>query len=470
MEQDNTLQQDRSKRFLKAIGLYAIGNLGSRILTFLMVPLYTYFVNPEELGYYDVWLSLIIAFIPIITLQLKDGAFRFLLGNEDKIEQKSVISIVCKELIVATIIVVAVSFLIYYLYKPAYFIEIVLLLLVMSYYEVVAQVARAVGGVSVFTISNLICSFGIGAFSVLFLLLKYGLIGIFFANIMARVLSLIYIAIKIKFWKCLFFRGEDKLLIKNIFKYALPLFPGALCWCIMDCCGRVFVERFCGLEVSGIFAVSIRFSSIIYTISIIFIQAWQETALLNYRTKDKDQFFSNIFNVFIYYVSLTIVLLNFTLKLNYGWIVDSEYKESINYIFPLTIGVGFCVLSHFLDLGYQCAKETKKALPSLIYAVVLNVVFNVMFINRMGIWSPIIANVLSFMLMGVYRIFDVKQYFKLSMSKNSLVLLFVVAISVLMFYKIDMPIFDLIYVLLLITIYIIMMPNALKNKLKSFFR
>ena len=83
MEQDNIIHQNRSKKFIKAIGLYAIGNLGSKLITFLMVPLYTYFVNPADYGLYDLSLTLIFFAIPFMTLQLRDGAFRFLVDNID---------------------------------------------------------------------------------------------------------------------------------------------------------------------------------------------------------------------------------------------------------------------------------------------------------------------------------------------------------------------------------------------------
>lgn len=470
MEQDNTIQQNRSKRFLKAIGLYAIGNLGSKLITFLMVPLYTYFVNPADMGLYDLSLTLIIAFIPILTLQLRDGAFRFLIDNNNVQDRENVVSFVYKELILSTVLVVGIAILAYYMYAPQYLIEIFFLLLVMAYFEVMAQVARAIGGASVFMNSSLICSLGIGLFSGVFVFLfDWGVRGIFVANAMARVVALLYIVIKIRIGRYINIKNSNSILRKKILNYVLPLLPGAVCWCLLDCCGRIFIERNLGLETSGLFAVSVRFSSIIYTFSIIFIQAWQETALVNYQAKDRDRFFSEIFNAFIYYVSIIIVMLNFVLKLNYDWLVDADYRESLVYIFPLTISVGFCAFSHFLDLGYQCSKETKRALLSLVCAVVVNIAFNAMFIDMLKIWSPIIANILSFITMSIYRFYDVKRYFHLSLSKSTLFVSFIVIVSLWLFYLIQNPFMDMIYILLLVFIYVIMLPEVLKNQLKRKF-
>ena len=77
---DNNITTNRGSKFLKDIGIYAIGNIGSKIITFMMVPLYTYFVHDtSDFGYYDVCLTVCFLRMPFVNLQLRDGAFRVLL-------------------------------------------------------------------------------------------------------------------------------------------------------------------------------------------------------------------------------------------------------------------------------------------------------------------------------------------------------------------------------------------------------
>ena len=49
---------NRSTKFINDIFIYAIGNLGSKLITFLLVPLYTYYISPDDFGYYDIVLTL----------------------------------------------------------------------------------------------------------------------------------------------------------------------------------------------------------------------------------------------------------------------------------------------------------------------------------------------------------------------------------------------------------------------------
>ena len=49
---NNNTRGNRGSKFLKDVGVYAIGNIGSKLITFLMVPLYTYFVHDtSDFGY-----------------------------------------------------------------------------------------------------------------------------------------------------------------------------------------------------------------------------------------------------------------------------------------------------------------------------------------------------------------------------------------------------------------------------------
>ena len=92
--------QNRIDKFLKDIGIYAIGNLGSKLITFMLVPLYTHYItNTDEFGYYDICLTVIFLFIPFVTLQLRDGAFRFLLDCNTKRDKAQIVSFVYRTLI-----------------------------------------------------------------------------------------------------------------------------------------------------------------------------------------------------------------------------------------------------------------------------------------------------------------------------------------------------------------------------------
>ena len=100
---------ERSRKFIKDIFIYAIGNLGSKLITFLLVPLYTYFIAPDDFGYYDIALNISFLGIGVLSFQLRDGVFRFLLDNEDDRIRKDIISFTCRFLLRSTLVAFAIG-------------------------------------------------------------------------------------------------------------------------------------------------------------------------------------------------------------------------------------------------------------------------------------------------------------------------------------------------------------------------
>ncbi len=100
---------NRSTKFINDIFIYAIGNLGSKLITFLLVPLYTYYISPDDFGYYDIVLTLTFLAMGFITFQLRDGTFRFLLDNEDEYTRKGVVSFSYKLMAQSSLVVLLVG-------------------------------------------------------------------------------------------------------------------------------------------------------------------------------------------------------------------------------------------------------------------------------------------------------------------------------------------------------------------------
>ena len=71
-----------NKELIKGIGVYAIGTFGTKILSFLIVPLYTYYIATDDMGVYDILTSTISLLTPIITMQISDAAYRWIIRDD----------------------------------------------------------------------------------------------------------------------------------------------------------------------------------------------------------------------------------------------------------------------------------------------------------------------------------------------------------------------------------------------------
>lgn len=461
---------NRGSKFLKDIGIYAIGNIGSKLITFMMVPLYTYFVHEtSDFGYYDVCLQICLLLIPFFTLQLRDGAFRFLLDCNEDVQRRRIVSFVARTLASSLTLSLLIALVIALCYPVQYLGYIVGLLIAMSLQEVYSQVFRGLGNNRAFVSVGILSAMGIGLFSIIFVAgLGWGIRGIFLANIFARILALIIVERKVRLisrhtrWNI-----KTGKVARDIIRYTLPLMPGSLCWWLTGSSDRLFISHFLGLDVNGVYAVAIRFTGIIYTLAIIFYQAWQETAILQYHSPDRNRFFSKMLNSYIFLLSLIFIGYVFALKINYGWLVAPEYRESLNYIYPLGLSAVVFAVAAFFDMGYQCALDTKRTLPAIVLAAIVNVSLNFLLIKPLGVYGVIITQLVTYLVLVTYRWFDMKRYFVLKIEPRTAIPVCTMLLGALPFYYSRSIAIDILFSLAVVAVLAWLYRNELRDLWQS---
>ncbi|MBQ6078809.1 MAG: lipopolysaccharide biosynthesis protein [Muribaculaceae bacterium] len=426
----------RSSKFIKDIGVYAIGNIGSKLITFLMVPLYTHFVPTSDFGYYDLCFTVCLLLIPFVTLQLRDGAFRFLLDCDEETERQRIVTFVSRSML-CTLSITALIAVVLAVFTHIHYLGYILgLLIAISLQEVYSQVFRGLGNNRAFVTVGILSALGIGVFSVVFVVgLGWGIKGIFLANIVARLLALVIVELQVRLisrhtrWHI-----DAREVGRDIIRYTLPLLPGSLCWWLTGSSDRLFISHFLGLDANGVYAVAIRFTGIITTLAIIFYQAWQETAILQYHSPDRNRFFSKMLNSYIFLLSILLIGYSFLLKVCYGWLVAEEYRESLNYIYPLGLSAVIFAIAAFFDMGYQCAKDTPRTLPAIVLSAIVNLIFNFALIKPLGVYGVIVTQIITYIVLVVYRWHDMKRYFVLRLDKRILLPVALVLACAIPFY------------------------------------
>lgn len=76
----------KASYLLKNMWVLTISNFSSKILIFLLVPLYTSVLSTEEYGKYDLAVSTATLLYPLLTLNIVDAVMRFLMDkNSDRV-------------------------------------------------------------------------------------------------------------------------------------------------------------------------------------------------------------------------------------------------------------------------------------------------------------------------------------------------------------------------------------------------
>ena len=464
---------NRTTQFLRNIGIYAIGSVGSRVITFLLVPIYSFFIAPEDFGYYDLCLSTVLFVLPLISMDLREGAFRFLLDTDNEDERRRIVTMSMATLLLNSLICVALGVLAQLLLDIKYLWYTIAFAISFSIYDVAAQMLRALGYSKLFAATGILCSFCIFLVSVpLVAFAKMGVEGIFIGNILARIAALAVMEWRVKLFSCyLRVRADLKEIWQKVMRFSLPLVVVNLIINGITLNNRYMISQYLGFGDNGQYAVAVKFAAILDALVLIFNQSWQETAIKQYADADRDEFYSKILNTYIWVLVAAVIGISYGARLMYGYIVGAEYQESVWLVYPLVMSTMFLSLAIFYDMGYQCSKQTGRQLPCLLIALALSVLSNYLFIRWWGLPGAICSNCATFLFMLVYKMIDTRKYMKLRISHQSLLVFALLFISMAAYYVLRDNLFALVYLLFAMIVMVVCCPVGLRQSvLKKFIR
>ncbi|MDN5343702.1 MAG: hypothetical protein PWP28_2582 [Oceanotoga sp.] len=417
------------KKMAKNTVWFAIGSFGSKIITFLMVPLYTHVLNRGEFGQVDIFNTTLSLLIPFLSLNLFSSIIRFTL---DKKEDKSTIlmNTLVTTLIfygifyVFTSLFVSVDFFVQY---NLYFYSILIAALFAMAFS---MFAKGIGKVHLFSIGGILETVTLVGFNLVFLLvLNMGVKGYFLSILLSKIMTAFFLLISCKIYKYIDFRKLSKSKLKEMLLFSLPLLPNSLNFWIMNVSDRYILSYFLGYEATGIYSASYKIPTIITVINTIFYQAWQISAIENMNSEKRDKFYSNVFKVNMGLILIMTSGLLMILKPFMSVYVAPDYFIAYKYVPFLLISTIFASFSSFFGIGYLTSKKTKNAFTTSIFGSMANIAINIVFIPIIGIQAAAISTLIAFFVMWVARVFQTKKYYNIKVDYlrliSSLIIIFV---------------------------------------------
>lgn len=218
---------------------------------------------------------------------------------------------------------------------------------------------------------------------------------------------------------------------KDMIRYSLPLIPNTICWWVINSVDRYMIRFYLGSDANGIYSMSTKYPAIVTMITSIFYLAWQESAIKEYDTPNRNQFFSAVFNKYNKLLLSTVIVCIPFIKAFLMFIMEQSYKSAWKYTGFLMIGCSFSALCTFLGIGYNISKDTKKALYTTSVAAITDALINLFFMKKYGLQIASISTFISYFILFIIRMFDCRKYFKLDIKWGEFTGLFSISIFVL---------------------------------------
>ena len=414
----NAEENKRNKVLLKGTIIYAIGNFGTKILSFLIVPLYTFYISPADLGAYDILVSTVSLLSPMITLRISEATYRWMIqGLDNDINCLSATYNLLFRNCAITFLLIAVTNYFIPIWNWQYFASILVLDRIL---ECLQKVLRGVKNQKLYAFSGVFYT-ALFVFLNLYLIcyIKMGVVALLQSTVISQLATILLIVIcekRLRTYKPL---KNYKSLRKKMIKYSAPLVPSALSWWVMGASDRYIIRFFLGSTANGIYAVACKFPSILTTIFVMFNNAWTDLALAELRAGNSTkEYTKKIFReMYMIAFGLTLVLIPAT-KVITQFILGNAYVTASVYIGFLYLGSVFQGFSAFCSIGYLQDDKTNGAAISSLYGALVNVAIDLLLIKYIGLFAAAISTFVGFFVMWIVRVRHVREKFPVEINKR----------------------------------------------------
>lgn len=408
---------DKYRKLLSNSMIFAMGNLGSKLIIFILIPLYTFYLTKTEFGITDLITSSVNLLLPLVTLSIYEAVLRFVMDKDcDSSEILSTSFIItltgsCLSFVVCLIMALVV--------QNNYIIFVGIILFLNSFQSLLSQYMRGIGKVKEFAINGIMTALVLSISNVVLIVyLKKGIQGYIFSIIFSLLASNIYIILVTDFLKQIKYENISRITAKKLISYSLPLIPNAFMWWIINFSNRYFITLFQGLAITGLFALANKIPSILSVFQSLFFQAWQLSAIDEFNSKESESFYTDVFNFFSASMILVTSILILSTRYIFFLFLSPDYYEAMILVPFLIMGILFSSFSSFYGTTYIAAKQTKGVMKSSLLGAFSNILICYLLIPIYGAIGASIATAISFFLIWIYRAVDTKKFIRINIKKG----------------------------------------------------
>jgi len=412
---------NKYKTLISNTALISLGTIGSKLLVFFMVRFYTGYLTTAEFGTADIITQTCNLLLPIISLGISNGVFRFAIdSNHDK---KSVFSSGLYTITLGGLLFLIIAPLLAISQQMRSYLWLIIIYTMAScYHSLCAQFIRAKNKTAFFAVQGIVNTSLVIAFNILFLaVFDWGIIGYVLSVALADGLTALLIFFKEKLWREIILKPE-KSTLKQMLSYSIPMIPATIFWWVTSVSDRYMVTWFLGEAENGIYAVSNKLPTVLTLISTVFMQAWQFSAISESENDKQEhiEFYSKVWSSFqsvMFLAGAAIIAFSIpVIKL----LTTPDYYSAWKFIPLLAASMVFNSFANFMGSVYVVEKRSKNSFLTAMLGAVLNIIFNFILIpTPLGVQGAAIATFISYFAIFVIRAINVQKYipFKLYMTK-----------------------------------------------------
>ena len=425
------------KKFLKHSFIYGIGALLSKIVGFLLIPLYTRYLTTSDYGVLEL-LDLTSTIVSIfISMRIGSAVIRFYYDSADELEQKKVVSTAYMATFASALLVVLfsqicsirLSCLIFDTNVYDKYFKLVFMATALSLISSVPEAYLMARKQSIFyTIISLMTLSSYLILNIYFIVfLKMGILGILYSSVITKIFNSSVLSFYCITKNSLFFSFTK---FKSMLKFSLPLIPANVGTFILNYADRFILQKLATTAEVGIYALGYKFGYMLPVlvmgpINMIWVPQMFELASKSDK-KTIEKMFTYIMLILIFCGLGLILLTKDAIRI----MATPPFYPAYKVVSFVVLGYIFRGMASFFWDGIMIAKKTIYIGISVFISALSNILLNILLIPQFRAMGAAYSTAISFFIMFVLIFYFCQRVYSIKcewgrISKIAVVSLFI---------------------------------------------
>ena len=397
---------------------FALGTFGSKLMVFLLIPIYTGVLAPAELGTADNIIQSAYLLIPLAGLSINEAVLRFALDRDsNKADVFSTGLIV--NFIGLSLLLCVFPLLLFVRIIADHLVLLYVYVFIGTFKAIASNFIRGMGYVKLFAFDGIMNTALMSFFTIFFLLvLNSGIEGYISAIILADCISILFLFKIADLGKYVKWRRIDKTLSRAMVAYSIPMIPTAIMWWITNASDRFMITYMKGEAANGLYNTASKLPYIITILAGLFSQAWQISAVAEEESASRNRFYERVFDFYQTLIFVGSAGLLLFIKPLMKILLRGNFNYFDGYIYApfLIMSTVFSAFVSFFGSIYVTQKKSNRALVTMSIGGILNVLLNFCFIPILGPMGAALATFISYAVVFPIRVIDTRKYVKFRIS------------------------------------------------------
>lgn len=390
---------------MKNTGIFFLGNVLSKVIIFLLLPLYTNYISTESYGYYDLSVSYITVLTSLVFFDIWSTVLRFMYDSEDERGKQKVASTCWLLFSLSSVLFLIIGGTVCSLYSVQYAPLILGYGLSVNLHNMCGFITRGWKKNVHFAISGILNTLTMVLANIVMILgFHIEIESLYISAILGNLVQVLYLSVAARAYPRFKNFSFDKTLLSSIVKYTVPLCINSVSYWLLTSYNRVVLEDVLGLSANGIYAIGNKFGATISLATTCFTYAWQDLAFSRQTKNPNDgRFFAKACDAYFLFLSAGIALLLPCFHILFPFLIGEAYQEAFSTIPPFLVMAVLSAYSTFVGNVFYAIKDTKIIFISMLLSCICNLVLCQPMIQNWGINGANFSICISFIVNIVIR-------------------------------------------------------------------